>query len=676
MENQDNKIETPAEPEVAEKKTDWVNWVKDKIGDHPATNNKFGLMAQEYAWYRGDQYRVWDQRLGVLRNVNIARETRSVRNICRPLVDMFVSKFLKGDPEPRFRPYPDNTEDNDQSLSVIGNGMTQYWWRTAVRGSAKLRHQAQWGGITGLMASKVYYDKNKVSGNYTGEIEWETVNPFHLFVNPDARTDDEIRWAIHRFPKDKNVVEDQFGLERDSLQGESKSDGENMRVSGGMHVDEYVIGEDEGTVFVHDIWLRACKDYPNGKHVIVAADKKLIEEDNPEPDSVPFFTSRVKGVPDEIYGEGVLKNVLPIQRDVNRMESIVVGNSSAFGNAKILLNRAAGIIDAQINNEESGKIYWDGQIEPKLLQGAIVPSHIVNWFWDSWRKALNCVGFTEVGRGDIPFRGSQTQPGVVRELKQSEEVNFAPDVAEGSDYINRIMRRVFKLMRKYYVDELGQPEARIVDIVGDDKRPEAIYFVAQKFVKDPDFDIPIGSGFSQSQEARIDQIIQFAQTGIFDRIPGIDWSTIGKEILDYAGLNKISKSTFRDEKQAKRNLQNILMGNDVPLSPYANLPVHIKVFRDYINDPEYEYLEIEQKASIDRYIGTAQMLQQQQMMQQMMMQRGMMLPPGINGGPGNNKPQPPTGTEQAEANANRRTATGQPVNDMEQGGNQPPLPGA
>lgn len=650
--------------ETGELKTDWVNWAKEKIGEHPATNNKFGMMAQMYAWYRGDQYRVWDQRFGCLRNVNIGRETRSIRNICRPIADMFVSKALKDDPEPRFRPYPDNTEDSDQSLSVVGNGMSQFWWRTAVDGSAKLRHQVQWGAITGLIAGKIYYDSRKISGGYAGEIEWETVNPFHLFMNADARCDDELRWVIHRFPREKSVVEDEFNLVRDSLDADEKHEVENMRVNGGLSVDEYVLGEDESTVFIHDIWMKSCRDYPNGKHVIVAGGKELVNEDNPEPDMLPFFTARVKGIPDDIYGEGILKNVLPIQRDTNRMESIVVGNTSAFGSAKLLVNRNANILKSQVNNEEEGIIEWDGQNAPDLLGGVIVPAHIVNSFWDNWRKALNAVGFTEVGQGSIPFRGSQTQPGVVRELKQSEEVNFAPDVAEISDYVRRIMRRYFFLAKKYYT------EPRIVDVVGENKRTEVITFIAQKFIKDPDFEIAIGSGFSQSREARMDQMIQLTQTGIFDKIPGIDWPTIGKELLDYAGLNKISENTFRDERQAKRNLQTILLGMDYYLSPFANLPVHMKVFKDYINDPEYEYLDPKQKMEIDNYLREVRMMMMQQMMQQM----GQAMPPGINAGPGNNLPQPQTGTEQDNAAAGRRMATGQPVPDMEQAG-EPALPG-
>jgi hypothetical protein len=396
----------------------------------------------------------------------------------------------------------------------------------------------------------------------------------------------------------------------------------------------------------------------------VAGGKELANEDNPEPETVPFFTARVKGVPDDIYGEGVLKNVLPIQRDANRMESIVVGNTSAFGSAKLMVHRNANIVKSQINNEEDGVIEWDGSNEPNLLNGVIVPAHIVNSFWDNWRKALNAVGFTEVGQGAIPFRGSQTQPGVVRELKQSEEVNFAPDVAEISDYVRRIMRRYFFLAKKYYT------MPRIVDVVGENKRPEVITFNAQKFIKDPDFEIAIGSGFSQSREARMDQMIQLAQSGIFDKIPGIDWPTVGREILDYAGLNKISENTFRDERQAKRNLQTILLGLPYYLSPFANLPVHMKVFRDFINEAEYEFLEPKQKMDIDEAMRNIQMMMQQQMMAQM----PQAMPPGINAGPGNGQPQLPTGTEKAQASAGRRMATGQPVTDMEQAG-EPALPG-
>lgn len=644
---------------MAEKKTEWVKWIHDKIGEHPADTYKFGMFAWEYAFYRGDQYRYWDQTLGLLREVNINREARCIYNACRPFVNLFVAKMLKGDPIPRFMPYPDNTEEADKNTAAIGNGISTYWWKTVVEGSVKLRHQCQWGGITGIGIGKIYYDENKNTGNYTGDVEWLTVNPFHFFVNPDARNDDEIRWAIHRFPREKSTVEDDFGKPRGSLKADEKQEIENKRVAGGKRVDDYISSIDEDCVFVHDIWIKTCKDYPNGKHVVVAGGEVLVDDDNDMPDTIPFMTFRVKPLPDEFYGDGILKDILNLQRDMNRVESIVQENASVMGVGHWMVNRSSGVIKSAFNNAGGGVIEHDGDA-PQLSQGIPVPEQIANRWWDIYRKMFVITGFNEAGRGDIPYRGSQTSPGVIKELKQSEEVNFAQDVAEMTDYIRRVMRRFFTLARKYY------PEQRMVEIMGANRRPEVGWFNAQEFIKDPDFDVAVGSGFTMSQEAKMDQMIQFATAGLFDKIPNFDWESFGQQIMEYGGLNKLNEDTFLDEKQAKRALNNILSGQDVALSPYANLPVHIKVFTDYIKQPEWEDALLEQKAAIDGYIQQAQMMMMQQQMAQMQQMAPMM-------GPGNGVPQENTASEENEASNSRRQATGQPgPTDMEQAG-QPAL---
>jgi hypothetical protein len=639
---------------MAKEKEDWVKWTEDKIGENPTDSNKFGLFAQEYAFYRGDQYRVWDKRLGILREVPIAREARCIYNVCRPIVNLFVAKMLKGDPEPRFRPYPDNTEENDKNLTAIGNGMSQYWWKTVVNGSSKLRHQCQWGGITGILVGKLYFDKNKKSGRYTGEIDFETVNPFHFFCNYDARNDDEMRWVIHRFPKEKSVVEEEFGLEKDSLKADDKRSIEDKRVSGGAFVDQYVSAEDKSTVFVHDIWIKACKEYPNGKHVIVAGKKELVSEDNSEPDMLPFFTARVKPLPDELYGDGILKDILTLQRDMNRVESIVQGNAAFMGNGKWMVNRASNVSQTALNNEEYERVDYDGEM-PNRVQGVPVPEQIANRWWDIWRKILLIVGFSEAGRGDIPFRGSQTSPGVIKELKSSEDVNFAPEIAELTDYVGKVMRRYFFLTRKYYL------EPRIIEIVGENKKPEVLTYMAQDFIKDPDFDIAVGSGFSQSQEAKMDQMIQFAQTGLFDKIPNFNWSSFGEQVMEYGGLNKLSEDTYKDEKQAKYNLQLVLMNQPAPVSKYTNFPVHIKVFTDYTKNPEYRDKDLEVRGKIDAYISDCNLYIQQQIIEQQQTMGGMpQQPPPPQMGPGNQRKQMQTGTEKEAATAARSSATGQP----------------
>ena len=665
---------------MAKEKTDWVKWVAEKLGEHPTKNFKFGQMAFAYAFYRGDQYMIWDEKLGVIREVNIPRETRSVYNICRPFVDIYTAKMLKGDPVPRFKPYPENTERNDEDVSLVANGMVEYWWKSVVEGSAKLRKQNQWGAITGIAIGKMFYDKDMASSMYQGDIAWETVNPFHFFCNPDARSDDEMRWVIHRFPMEKKVVEERFNIKVDSLSADVKQESEMERIQLGRSVDKYVAGEEESTVFVHDIWVKACDDYPlkwvgmkdengdpvvdeqtgqakgewtGGKHVIVAGGKTLVDELNSEPEMLPFFTFPVKALPDELYGQGVLKNILIIQRDMNRIESIVQGNSSWMGNVKWLVNRQANLEPAALNNEEYEVVFYDG-VEPKLSQAEGVSAQIANRWWDLYRKAQIVTGLQD--NATIPYRGSQTSPGVMKELKSSEDVIFAPDVAYQIDYIRKLIRRYFYLARKYYTEE------RIVNVIGENRKPEVRKFNAQKIPRDFDTDIDIGSGFSQSQENKMNQLLQFAQTGIFDKIPGLDWRSIGEELLGYAGLNKIKENMYQDELQARQNLDLVLAGEQAPYSKYANFPIHVKVFTDYTKRPEYRDLEVEIRNNIDDYIDGCNMFIQQKAMEAAAMQAAQQnagQPPMM--GPGNNRPQAETGSEKAEASANRRKAAGQPV---------------
>lgn len=635
------------------KETNWIKWVAEKLGDHPTKSYKFGQMAYAYAFYRGDQYMIWDERLGIIREVNIPRECRSMLNVCRSFADLYVSKMLKDDPVPRFKPYPDNTERNDEDIAAIGNGMLTYWWKSVGFGSQHLRHATQWGAITGIIIGKMFYDKNMVSGIYLGDIALETVNPFHFFCNADARNDDEVRWVIHRFPTEKSVIEDRFDYKRGELAADVKQEVEMERVQMGKSVDAYVSGEDEDTVFVYDIWIKKCKDYPKGVHAIVAGGKNPVDDDNSDPDMVPFFTCPVKGLPDEFYGQGILKNILTPQRDGNRTESIVQGNASAMGNGKWMVSRQSNILQSALNNEESEVVEYD-QVEPKLVQGVPVPEQIANRWWDLHRKMQVITGLQD--NGTIPYRGSETGPGALKELKSSQEAMFAPDVAAESDYIEKLARRFFYLARRYY------PEERQINIVGENKQPEVKKFNAQKVPRDFDIDTEVGAGFALSQEDRMNTMVQFAQTGIFDKIPGIDWRTIGEEIMKYAGLNKIKESTFQDELQARDNLDLVLLGEQAPVSKYSNWPIHIKIFTDYTKRPEYRSLDAAIRNNIDDYISFCITTIQQQMMEQQAAQQG---PPQT--GPGNGKPQSDTNTEKAQANQNMRSATGQPVkNNMDQ----------
>ena len=519
-----------AEKESGYKTTDkWVTWVNDKLGDNPTKNFKFGKIEWCYAFYRGEQYKIWDERKGYVREVNIARESRSVYNICRPFADAFVAKMLKNDPIPVVTPLSTNTEEFDEDLSLAFSAVSEYWWKAVVDGSQKLRDCVTWGAIGGIGICKVYWNKNKQSGIYSGDVDWEIVNPRHVFFNPDARKEDELRWVIHRFPKEKKVVEEEFNLAEDSLTADDKEKSEGDRTDSTNSQDTYAQAEDKATVLVHDCWIKKCKEYPKGKHIIVAGDRKLVEEDNPEPDTVPFFVYGVKALPDDLYGQGIIFPILTVQRDMNRLNSLIMENSSQMGLIKWLVPEQANLQPQSLTNESGEVVPYNAPYKPEQSQATALPNHIVARSGELFRDAQFITGIQDIAT--IPYRGSQTSPGVMRELKSSEEVIFNTEVNGASDLVRRIMKRFRLLTKKYYVED------RVVQVMGENKYLEAKTYFAGNDNNDYDFDIKVGAGFSKSDEAVMDEIMKLDQgnPSFFDK-GGVDRGVLTEFVMRKVGL--------------------------------------------------------------------------------------------------------------------------------------------
>ena len=633
-----------------EGKDTWVTWVEEKLGDHPTKNFKFGKIEWCYAFYRGEQYKIWDERVGTVRDVNIPRESRCMYNVCRPFADAYVAKMLKSDPIPVVSPYSSNTEDSDETLSIGHNSVAEYWWKN-VGAAAKLRGVTKWGAIGGTGFAKVFWNKNKQIGMYKGWPDFEIVNPRHLFINADAHCEDDMRWIIHRFPMEKSVAEEMLGQKKDSLTADDKEKSEGDRTFSTKSVDTMHSAEDEATVLIHDVWIKTCREYPKGKHVIVAGGQTCVDEDNSEPDMLPIFSFAVGELLDDIYGQGKIFPIITAQRDMNRLASIVIENASQMGFIKWMNPEQANTLPSAFTDEAGEIVTYTHPYLPTQSQASPLPQHIVERWWDLFRVCQFLTGLQDVGMGMIPFRGSQTSPGVVRELKNSEENMFAPDIARMTEFVQKIMKRFFYLAKKY------MQEDRIVQILGENKRLEAHTFKVDQIAEDYNIDIKVGSGFAKSDEAKMDQIMKLEQTGFWDK-SGIDRRLITEEVLKMVGLTKIKEDTFIDERQAKRGLALILAtnGRESPtVSKYANLPVHIKVFSDFVKRPEYDNIPLEAKAAIDNYIDQCVML--------------MMPPPPPMGGPGqpgNQQPNVQTSGEEQQAAANRQLGAGQPTPEVGQ----------
>jgi hypothetical protein len=589
---------------IEDKKTNWVEWRNERIGAGDGAPQKANLVFGRIAWCnafdRGDQYKILNETTGTVEDVYVRRETKCLYNICQVFNDAYTAKMLKGDPIPVATPYSTNTEDFDEDLSVATNGAVEHWCKNAGKFPSFLRDTTRAAAVGGIGYAKIVYDKNRKSGIYDGEITLEKVNSLHAYPNADGTNDEEWREFIHRFPKEKSVAEEEFAEQMKSLgitelQSVSKSDAHSEQTEASKKQDFSYNAEVKGTIIQDDIWIKKCKKYPNGKHVILIGEHTLVEEDNPEPDMLPFFAYVVNPKEGELVGRGITYPIIPIQRDMNKLNSIVQENADEMGHLKWMVHENANVLPGAFDDMAGEVVNWGGTERPFQSTASPLPVHITGRFWELMEMAKFITKIQSLDLGTIPRGGSQMNSDTTNRLSESEEVMFAPDVNRMREFVQKIIRRYLFLAKKYYKEE------RIITIIGENKRPEAVSFFADKLKDDYNVDIYVGQGFEQSKAGKIAAITNLMGTPAYQQ-SGIDSRLVIEELMRGFNLTKLREDTFKDERQAKRYLNIILAGGKPTVSKYINPNAHLKVVSDYIKQPQYDDLPLEIKAEVDNYM--------------------------------------------------------------------------
>ena len=663
---------------------EWVSLLEEMYNRHPSKQKKHPKMQLAYSFYRGDQYKKWDEISGMIVDVTLTRETKSMYNFCKVFGDLFPAKMLKDNPIPFGKPFPDNTESNDERVTLVSNAAFRWWWkRMGLR--PKVYNVVKWGGVEGLGVIKTFWDKSfgKLIGEelvtddygqpiqvrkiFEGEVVAKVINPVWFYPDPDATCFEEMQWGFDVAPYPVSTLEGLHGVK--DLVPDDKSKLNNFRSDTTNSVDDYHASGDEPVALLYDFWARGTPQNPQGFHVMVAGGKLLVEEPNPEPDVLPYDGVAVAKPMDELYGAGVIYPLYTIQRDFNKSNSLVQENIRWMGNQKWFVPRDANIEENALTDEAGEVVTFDGAQAPMIVGAQPLPQHIVNRPDYLLELSKFLTKMQDAGMGIMGKRFSQTSGAAISELKSSEEISFTEDIENVKLFLTNVYLRYCRLAKKYYQEE------RTAYIVGKDKKQEIVRFHRTDFVDNYDVDVEVGSGFALSQQSKFDQYLQLTQTGFFEKA-GIPLDFVAKEIFKIGGMNKLDEIVYLDERQARRVLDTILRGGNPVFSKYANVELFIKIFQEFTKSAEYENsLNDEQRLTVDLNIEKfkqvalqqaiekmAEQMQIQQTIQQMFPPPPPPMPAALQGqgAPGSNPPKQPTVTQRNESQANLHLAQGRP----------------
>lgn len=652
----------------------------------------------QLSFYNGYQYHSWKS---VGKQQMLAEEPnpqslpRVTVNRIEPIIRTEIAKTSSGHPSATVIP-----ASNDEEDLMAAHAAEQVWASIYNRENFQtkvLQKSEFWRATTGNAFIKTYWDptrqevtpvpevdqftgqktmKQKVSS--VGDVRFEVVSPFHLFV-PDLAEED-----IEQQPYIFNVYTKSEQWVRKTFKNVLPDNFTPTKVSTSEILDAALMdlrGADNSkpeSVLVIEMWCKpgGNKWLPNGGLVTIV-DQEIVQlADNGIPyvhGQYPF--SHTYSVPTgKFYRRGVIKSLIPIQREYNRVRSQIIHAKNLMSKPQMMYQE--GSVDPRKITARAG--VWvpvrPGFSFPQPVPIQPLPSYVLNEVQQLQSDFEDISGQHQISRGE---GGGVTAATALNYLAERDD-SYLTTVFSS---IEAAIEKAAKQSLSLYVQYVDQP--RIIKTVGDDGSFDATILAGADIANGTDIRIESGSALPTSKSARQALITDWMKMGFIDPKDGLS-------ILDMGMLQKYYSMVKLDENQAQR--ENLMMkrlteqviqqfqqqwemgaaqgqpdkvvpgqvdanGMPIPLAvpavvsvhDYDNHAVHVETHNRFRKSQSFELLPDAVKAEFEKHISMHKAALQQQQMEEIQMQmqaQGTMMDTGATPAPEDGSQPPADQTQQ------------------------------
>jgi hypothetical protein len=652
----------------------WVDWCSEAIKNHPYTMSGARTQCElNKRWFHGDQYQVIDKHTGMIRRVNVKRDTKSQANFLQVLGKAFTAKMYSDSPHPQVEPAPSNTSYTRVQVCDVGNALLFYQWDKCgalieAYKSSSDGYQTGWGilrvqlenGEPRLSLVDEYESKDIGLSDttiYEKKITVIRCDPLNIYPDPLAVRQEDIRWVIYEYIADKKDMADLFGENPENIPSIMYRDNATgiEELLSSDNIDEYRDDKFELT-YVREIYMKKCREYPNGAHIFVIGDRSWdaaeVEGMRGDVERMKYFFVAVNPNEDRLRGNGYVEMMLPAQRDSNKALSLRL-EALRLAVPKWIKERNSDV--SPITDGVDVVEYTNTGNTPAPAQSTIspLPQHLTGLPDVNMNLAKFITGMADPNLGIIPQRGSQTSGTVIRELKEATAQLHAPDILMHKRWLSAVAKEILILFQENYTQE------EIEEIIGAEKADAIRAFMNADLVNGYGITIRIGEGFMYSAASRFEEFWKLAQLGPEYMTP----SEFKQGMSNYFSMGSYLKEYTLDETTARIVLNKILNAKEAVelasmvelyFSEYDRHEIWVRVLLEFLRSSE-RFTILEKPLGPEKIEEIKRLLQmcQQSLAMAQMQQQGAMQPP-MQGGMAN-----PALSAQAEDNLH--LATGQPV---------------
>lgn len=546
------------------------------------------------AFYLGKQYAQWERTGLVNRLVEppVPRSrVRLISNKVRPAIRREVAKLCKE--EAQFYVAPNSTEPDDVAGAKVAENLAEFILDVSKFNSCR-RRATFWSSITGVGWMKTYcpgIDKDIIFeppspfSMYVPNIQEETIEGQPYLFHCQAVTPEKV-WEVYQTEVSPDVVALGATLEQ--------------RFFNAIGIKSDTTAND--LVYIKEVWIKPCKDYPTGAMLVIGGNKilyaydapamptqetlpleyvssadKISESDYPfEHGMYPF--DRINHIPSgSFYGTSTIVDMIPLQKEYNRARSQITESKNRT--AKPQMTYTKGSIEPTKVTSEPGLMIAvnPGFDKPDYLVNPEYPAYAIQ---DQDRIIGDINEITS--QGDIsrgaPPPGIEAASAIAYLQEENDDILYTT-IASIEEAVAGAGKKALALAQQFWTDE------KMISIVSKNSSYETMLFKASDIRNNFDLRIESQSMAPRSRAAKQAFITGLMKDGLLPPEKGMRY-------LQMNETNRLYEELQADSKHAQR--ENFMMktsGVEMVVNDFDEHAVHLYEHALYMKSQEYEGLD-------------------------------------------------------------------------------------
>jgi hypothetical protein len=449
---------------------------------------------------------------------------------------------------PKFDIVPVSTDEDDKATALVCNKMISYLQRVNGKDLAR-RPAVLWYDIAGIGWRKVWWDPHHTVVGYNpgpehpqhnpelpvdapihqGEVRIEPVANDELIF--DWRTKDikQLMWIIHAKKitraEAKRLTSEEFmdtvshvgteytpgahGTFMQELAGNFSSFAGELTGNHPQGTEGYL--PDDELIEYKEFWHKPTTHVPHGIYAVQVGDKIFKNLAYPreiyahgELPFVPAAPLAVTGISPAAPSR--ITQARPLQREYNKLKSLIGENLDVMGNSVIMAPRSARVSVKRVTDQPGVRIEYDGLGRPTREPGVPIPASLFAYMDEVKQGIDEIFAFPAPSRGMMPRGGPDSAKGLLV-LQDAANTQLGPMV-DGFDYADElVVKQALKIAIKMY-------GGRTIYIVGKDNEWANYRMNPGELLGDICVMVRPGSSMPTNKELEAEKTLMLYQLGL------------------------------------------------------------------------------------------------------------------------------------------------------------------